>query len=331
MHDIIPQPPTPPAVFSGPEARRRQLYDAWLAGRKATTVRAYRSDLTDYAAWAGFPDPTAAVEALFAMAGPDANYNALCYRNAMIDRGLSSNTVARRLSALKSLGKLARIIGACTWTLEVEAPTPERYRDVAGPGEQGWAAVRQMAKRDRSPQGLRDRAIAHLGHDMALRRGEIVGLDLAHVHVEESWEHGVKVRRVTALDVLGKGQDSRLRLSVPPTVGAALLDWIDVRGATPGAFFWRLDRGAVDGDRGRLTGEAVRLACKRMGEAAGLTRPLRPHGLRHAGVTACLEGNGGNLRHAAKFSRHAKLDTLVHYDDCRVDIFGRMAALVAGD
>jgi hypothetical protein len=52
---------TPRAVI--PDLRRRDLIEAFLAGRKLTTHRAYESDLRDFAAWSGQPSPQAAAEA----------------------------------------------------------------------------------------------------------------------------------------------------------------------------------------------------------------------------------------------------------------------------
>jgi integrase/recombinase XerC len=322
--------PTPVRIFSGPEQRRRELYAAFLEGLKPNTLRAYKTDLAAFGVFAGFATAEEAISWLFGLAGPDANYTALRWRNDMQAAGLSASSVSRRLAALKSLGKAARMVGACSWTLEVVSPHVQPLRDTAGPGELGWAAIRQVAIKDRTPQGIRDLAIVTLAHNLGLRRNEIASLDLSHVDVETSREHGIETRRVTAVHVLGKGQDERARLSVPLATSRPLADWLDVRGDTPGAFFWRLDRGATE-DRGRLSGEAIRLVCLRLGVAAGLPRVLKPHGLRHCGITACLEANGGNVRQAAKFSRHKNLNTLLHYDDCRRDVFGQMAELVAGD
>ena len=66
-----------------------------------------------------------------------------------------------------------------------------------------------------------------------------------------------------------------------------------------------------------------------LGRRAGLSRPLRPHGLRHAAITAVLDRSGGNLRAAAKFSRHRDIRTLMIYDDNREDLGGAMARLIS--
>jgi integrase/recombinase XerC len=68
-----------------------------------------------------------------------------------------------------------------------------------------------------------------------------------------------------------------------------------------------------------------------MGQRAGLSRRLRPHGLRHAGITTALDRTGGDVRAVARFSGHKKLDTLLIYDDNRRDLGGQVAGLVSDD
>ena len=77
-------------------------------------------------------------------------------------------------------------------------------------------------------------------------------------------------------------------------------------------------------------GEAVRLLVAGLGRRAGLSRIVRPHGLRHEAITAALDA-GRDVRDVRKFSRHAKLDTVLVYDDNRADVAGDIARTVAGE
>ena len=56
---------------------------------------------------------------------------------------------------------------------------------------------------------------------------------------------------------------------------------------------------------------------------------VRPHGLRHAAITAALDASGGDLRAAQRFSRHRDPRTLCLYDDNRKDLGGDLACRVA--
>lgn len=323
-------PAAPTRSFPDVDQRRRELLQVWLDGLSPNTLRAYRSKADDLARFLGFEDTPRGVEWLFEQDAGTANLVLKRYRDHLEERELSPNTVNLHLNAIRSLGKIARIVGVCNWRLEVPGPRTERLRDTRGPGAIGWSKMRQAADRDQTPQGIRDRAIVCLAHDLALRRGEIASLDLCHVAIETEQNHGMVTRRVASIEVMAKGKTERKRLTVPPATSKALVAWIEARGEHPGSLFWRLDRAATE-DRGRLTGEAIRLVCQRLSKAAGLPKSCKPHGLRHAGITACLDANGGDVRSAAKFSRHANLNVLTHYDDERRDVFGQMAELVAGD
>ena len=56
---------------------------------------------------------------------------------------------------------------------------------------------------------------------------------------------------------------------------------------------------------------------RRLSRLAGLTRECRFHGLRHEGITAALNATNGDVRTVRMFSGHAKLETLLRYDDQR--------------
>lgn len=64
-----------------------------------------------------------------------------------------------------------------------------------------------------------------------------------------------------------------------------------------------------------------------LGRRAGLP-DVRPHGLRHAAITAALD-SGHDIRTVARYSRHRNIQTLTIYDDNRQDLAGAVAAVVA--
>jgi len=57
-------------------------------------------------------------------------------------------------------------------------------------------------------------------------------------------------------------------------------------------------------------------------------RVIRPHGLRHAAITAALDETNGNVRAAREFSGHASVEVLMKYDDNRKDVGGEVASKV---
>jgi hypothetical protein len=89
-----------------------------------------------------------------------ANELALASRADVAGRGLSPAIVARRLAALRSLTKLAWLLGMAPWTLEVESPRVEPLRDSRGPGLAGVKALlAELAKRPEGPARSRGTAL----------------------------------------------------------------------------------------------------------------------------------------------------------------------------
>jgi len=258
-------------------------------------------------------DPVAALETLLSGGPGAANAAMLSYKANLMDRGLKSATVNRRLAALRSVVKLARTLGMVTWALEVSGLRHEPYRDTRGTCRDGYKAMLAQAERQKSGKRERDLAILHLLHDLALRRGEVASLDLADLDLNKG-----------VIAVKGKGRSEKQLMTLPQPTVKALSAWVEVRGDGSGALFTNFDRA---GKGERLTGSALFYLVRRFGKKAGLV--ARPHGLRHAAITEALDLTGGDVRKVQKFSRHRDLRTVCLYDDCREDVGGQVAALVA--
>ena len=217
--------------------------------------------------------------------------------------------------------KLARTLGRVAWAIDIPSPRAEAYRDTRGPGLEGWQALLAAArKRATTPKGKRDLALVRLMHDLGLRRGEVVALDLADLDLEAG-----------TVAVVGKGKSEKTNVTL---------------NAADGGGAGRLGRRP-----GRLAGAAVRPARPR--RRAGPPRPAgrgqrgpglegagaagragprtNPHGLRHQGITRALDLADGDVRKVKRFSRHAKLETLLRYDDNRSDEAGAIAKMLGED
>ncbi len=302
-------------------AEEVDLLGAFLAGRRPTTLRAYAKDLADFAAFLGLPDAGAAVETLIAGTAGRANTLALGYKAHLLDRGLASATVARRLAALRSVVKLARTLGRVAWAIDIPSPKAEAYRDTRGPGLAGWKALLAEARaKATTPKGKRDLALVRLMHDLGLRRGEVVALDLADLDLAAN-----------VVAIIGKGKSEKTNVTLNAPTSAALADWIAARGEWDGPLFVRLDRAAGPGHPTRLDAGNAARASKMLGLRAGVARGANPHGLRHQGITRALDLAGGDVRKVKRFSRHAKLETLLRYDDNRRDEAGAIAKLLGED
>ncbi|MBB6051659.1 tyrosine-type recombinase/integrase [Armatimonas rosea] len=288
-----------------------ELLALFLESHSPTTMAAYRRDLDDYAAFCGSETPTAIAD-LLALAAGDANRRALAYRTHLRQRKLSPATINRRLAALRSLSKLARLLGQTTWALEVTNLASEAYRDTRGPGRETVQGMLALAE-----QSPRDHALLRLLYDLGLRRAEVCSLDVADLETTRLW-------------VLGKGRLEKTPLELPAPTRQALLDWLAVRGSEPGALFTNQDRSGK-GD-GRLSGRSVHRIVGKYAEALGVS--ARPHGLRHTAITeACKAATaaGIGIEEVLDFSRHKSLAVLMRYRDRERNVQGKLAALVAGE
>jgi len=307
---LVSLKPSPQALESAPS---RHLVGAFFSGRNARTLEAYRQDLETFRAFAGAGSLDEAAGLLLSRGHGEANALGLAYRAELLERGLAPSTVNRRLAALRSLVKLARTLGLVPWTLEVGGVKSEAYRDTRGPGRLGFRRLLDELDARTDAKAKRDRAAVRFLYDLALRRGEVVSLDLEDVDLEAG-----------TVDVLGKGRTERTRLTLPEPTKEALRAWMEARGAEPGPLFLNFDRA---GKGGRLTGRSLHRIVKDLGLKAGLE--VRPHGLRHAAITEALDLLKGDVRKVQRFSRHRDLRTLNRYDDNREDLGGEVARLVA--
>lgn len=301
MSDLLPAvlaPAAPPA----PLPTRRPLIEAWLEGKAATTQRAYAADFDYFARWFDPSEQTtdAKLDRFLGSSPGQANETALAFRNAMLNEGLASATVSRRLAALKSLVKLARLLGRVAWSIEVAKPKNEPRFDRSGPDDAARKRLwRSLAKGDNRRQ-RRDRAVFALLFDMAMRRGEVVSLALADVDL-----------KLGIIAVVRKGKRERVKLRLPAATRRDLEAWCAVRGTELGPLFLRTDHA---GSLEPLSGEAVRLIVRRAGTAAGLAGPIRPHGMRHAALTHGAD-LGKPLLELSAFASHARPETTMGYID----------------
>jgi integrase/recombinase XerC len=313
MSSVAVYAPRIPSTAADAGAR---LYAAFLAGRSPHTLRAYGTDLEAFSAYLGKPGPGAALSHLIGLPAGEGNGALLAYRAHVIDAGLTPSTINRRLAAIRSALKLARTLGLTAWVPEIRG-LKVAYRDTTGPGLAGTRAMLAKARAQSPLKAARDAALVRLMFDLGLRRGEVTGLDLEDLEPKE--------RR---LWIRGKGRAQKEARTLPEPTLAALAAWIDVRAAilplNQTAMFVGL-AGRVRGQR--LTGRGLYHVVAVLGAAVGLK--TRPHGLRHASITAALDVNNGDVRAVQLHARHADPQTTMRYDDNRQDLAGRVAASLA--
>lgn len=163
--------------------------------------------------------------------------------------------------------------------------------------------------------GRRDRALILVGYAGALRRSELVGIDVEHV---TGGAHGVSILIPRSKsDQFGNGATVEITFgssdATCPVV--ALRSWLDASGIKSGPVFRKVDLWGNIIPR-RLNGDAVRAIVSNAARAAGVTPPLlsriSPHCLRVGCVTAAHEA-GESDGQIASHSRHASVEGMRDY------------------
>jgi integrase/recombinase XerC len=294
-----------------------RLHREFLAGRSPNTLNAYRKDLQAFAQWCGAPTGGAALSLLVSLSAGDGNSSLLSWRASMKDGGLAPSTINRRLSAVRSALRFARTIGATAWVPEVQGLKAQTYRDTRGPGIAGTQALLGSALTKRRGKSARDVAIIRVMFDLGLRRGEVANLDVDDVD---------RVGR--ALWVLGKGRSQKEPRTLPAPTLAAIDAWLEERAPITGPEEQALFVNVSRYQRGqRITGHGVYYVIRDLGDLAGIR--ARPHGIRHASITAALDNTNGDVRAAQAHARHSNPHTTMRYDDARQDLAGKVSAGLA--
>lgn len=311
----VSAPATPPSDagidLTGP------LIVAFLSGRSERTLRAYRQDLEDFRSFSADDTIAAAAAGLLNRGHGGANSHVLAYRAHLRDRGLKPATVNRRLAALRSLVRLARLTGHINWTLDVENVRSEAYRDTRGPGAD--SVRRMIASLDGAPDRVsrRNHAALRLLCDLGMRRGEVVSLDVEDVDLVRG-----------TIEVTGKGRDEKHVMHLAPATSLALASWMEARGSVPGPLFLNFDRAGKG--TGRLSGTSLYRIVRELGATVG--ERVRPHGLRHTAITEAVklaQENGMNLEEVMDLSRHRDVRVLMVYRDRERNVQGQLSQLLA--
>jgi integrase/recombinase XerC len=299
------------------EAGAQRLYDSFLEGLSDHTRRAYTRDLAIFADHLGAASPSAALDHLLRLPAGEANGVLLSYRSRMKDDGLTPATINRRLSSVRSAIKLGRTLGLTNWVPSINGLKAQSFRDTRGPGLDGTKAMLGHALSQSKAKAARDAAMIRLFFDLGLRCGEVVSLDIEHLDAQgRIW-------------IKGKGRAQREARTLPEATTTALTTWLQIRpslaAADELAFFVNLDRNKAHAGR-RITRDGVYKVISGLGAAVGLK--TRPHGLRHASVTAALDA-GSDPRQVQQHARHSSLETTMRYDDNRKDFAGQVARSLA--
>ena len=276
------------------------------ADKSAATRKAYEADLRDFAAWCertgiGFV--------------PATPHAVAAYLASLADAGLSASTIMRRQAAIAFAH---RRLGLDTPTAaETVKQVVRGIRRTIGTAVKQKAPVTAKYLKGMlkglpdSMVGKRDRALLLLGFAAALRRSELVALDVANI---ERLPEGILVRiGRSKTDQEGAGQVIAVPRGSKLKPVEALDAWLAAAGIASGPIFRPVNKGGhVLPDR--LTEQSVALVVKHRAAAAKLDPKLfSGHSLRAGFVTSALE-DGADVMKVMDVTRHRSVETLKKYD-----------------
>jgi site-specific recombinase XerD len=274
--------------------------------KAAATQQAYRTDFTIFATWCS----THGVAALPANAETIAAF--LAYE---ADSGKRRSTIGRRLAAIQCAHQLRSITPLPTKDPRVRATLRGIRRSLEKtPLKKAPVTAERVVVMAPTPDHrlstLRDRALLLVGFASALRRSELIALDVDDV---EEVAEGLRLTiRKSKTDQERRGVVIALPRGAQACPVAALKAWLDASGIRQGPLFRPIAKGNHIQPT-RLTDHSVAKIVKTHAARIGLDpKQFGAHSLRCGFLTSAAT-KGASLLKMADQSRHKSLDSLRGY------------------
>jgi len=278
-----------PFQHESAEMVNRFLDMLWMErGLSENTLSAYRSDLLAYARW---------LNQKGVRLGEAQDADLRDYLGSF--KQPAARTLARRLSSLRRFYIYLVREGLMQHDPSARVESPRIGRPLPKSLTEAEVEALLNAPDINTSLGLRDRAMLEVLYATGLRVSELTGLTLTQINLRQG-----------LVRVIGKGNKERL---VP--LGEESLDWLQrylsegrpdiVKNKTPDALFPNR-RGAA------MTRQAFWYLIKRHAQAAGVSKALSPHVLRHAFATHLLN-HGADLRVVQMLLGHSDISTTQIY------------------
>lgn len=251
------------------------------------TIAAYTRDITEFQKFLGEEKNLTAVSEL----------DLKKYLVYLLQKKQSRRTVARKMIALRSFYRFLKKRGIITVnpTQTLELPKiPKTLPEVLTVEE----AVNLIENQETStPLALRNKALVELFYGAGLRIGEIAGLNLKDIDLNQGY-----------VRVTGKGRRQRI---VP--LGSYALKAVKMYLEKGRPFLKPNSEKLFLNQRGEgLTSRGIRLIITNIVKKAGLSRKITPHTFRHSYATHLLEG-GADIRSVQELLGHKRLSTTEIY------------------
>ena len=278
--------------------RERYALAAFLAGYRGLTRDAYALDLRQFMAWCEEHD-----RRLFDVRRADIE----CFARDLEERGRARSTVARRLCTVAGFYRYAEQDGLLERSpaAHVRRPRLDYESHATGLDRNEVGALLVAA----GLASAREHALVSLPAVNGLRVSEALGADIDALGLE---------RGHRTLTVLRKGGKVVIIPLAPRTARAIDLA---IGERVEGPIFLR-------GNGERLDRHGAWRIVRRLARKAGINKPVGPHTLRHAFITAALDA-GVPLRDVQEAASHADPRTTMRYDRARVSLDRHATYVVA--
>ncbi|TRU09117.1 MAG: integrase [Microcystis aeruginosa Ma_MB_F_20061100_S19] len=296
-----------------PSTDWERILTDWLATKRSNhTQRVYQKDIANF-----LSDIGTELGKFLSLDRHGAFELVSRYKGDLLQKGLKSATINRRLAAIKSLVAFSYNCGHCEFMLEsVKGEKLSAYRDTSGVDSETFKRVLSGIDRT-SLKGVRDYALMMLLWSNALRRSEVSKANIG------DFDPTAKTLRI-----YGKGRGNNAEtVSLGIGTVTAIEAWLSARGEVnpDKSLFCSINPGYRDG---RLSTQGIYDIVKDRCQDAGISKVMSPHRIRHSSITAALEATGGDVRRVQKLSRHSSLNTLLIYDDNRKNHQGEVTDLL---
>jgi site-specific recombinase XerD len=238
------------------------------------------------------------------------------YLAALATAGLKASTITRRCAGIRYIHRIAGVESP-TSSESIKAVLSGIKRTIGTSVTRKAPATAEtvrviIAEMPTDLRGLRDRALLLIGFAGALRRSELVALDVADLEESPEGFH-VRIRR-SKTDQEGTGDFVSIPYGSRLLPIRALKDWLEASGITQGAVFRSIRRSGKVVDPERLSDRSVANIVKAHAEAVGLDPAVfSGHSLRAGFVTSALQAGADVLR-VMDVTRHRQINTLRVYD-----------------
>ncbi|MCM8800434.1 MAG: site-specific tyrosine recombinase XerD [Candidatus Omnitrophica bacterium] len=227
---------------------------------------------------------------------------------AQKDKGLSSNSIARRLVAIKVFYRFLVREGILNNDPTSLVDSPKLWKRI--PEVLSYSEIESLLNQPniKDIQGIRDKAILETLYATGMRVSELVNLRLDNVNLEVGFLRCMGKANKERIIPLGAKAiasiDRYLKISRPRLLNSAKINGVD---------FLFLNRFGK-----KLSRQSLWKLIKKYARKARIKKPIRPHILRHSFATHLLE-RGADLRSVQEMLGHADISTTQIYTHMNKD------------